>query len=194
MASIADNAFEIERRLINLKFNTNMPAGAGVLGYDGDPNAVNPSNSPGEELIYYVAQGATFMQSSGNLWFKEALPNTWVILSGSGGTSNTSLAIETIPPGGVVTMHTLDLSSNQSFDFSSEIRMLNNISFSKYSAVTDGTGSSMIWNEYSFLGDIINVDIDISVDGTGSNCLFRITNNETNDVTARVKVAAYYEL
>jgi len=77
MASIDGNSFELERRLIQLKYNTNMPAavGGGVLGFDNDPNtAVNGATS-GQTLIYNVALGASFLQSNGTLWYKQELPN-----------------------------------------------------------------------------------------------------------------------
>ena len=60
MASINDNAFEIERRQIQLKYNTNMPDST-TLGYDGNPNSVVNGSTAGESLIYNVAMGATFL-------------------------------------------------------------------------------------------------------------------------------------
>ncbi len=58
-----------------------MPGG-GTLGYDGDPNLVPtpPLGTPGENLLYYVAQGATYMESSGTWWRKSILPNHWDIV------------------------------------------------------------------------------------------------------------------
>src|SRR6056297_3332847 len=114
MAKIDNLQFEIERRAIQLKYNTNMPDDT-ILGYDGNPNSVVNGNTPGETLIYNVAQGATFLQSNGDWWQKKALPNTWEKIGGVG--SNTGqVASATIAPGTTQTFFTLDLNKNKTFD------------------------------------------------------------------------------
>ena len=83
MAITIDNIwFETQRRIALYKTGTVMPDSS-LLGYDGDPNAVDRVNSDGELLLYYSSQGSLFQQSTGDMWRKSSSPNTWVTI-GSG--------------------------------------------------------------------------------------------------------------
>jgi len=115
MADAVNNSFEIERRFIQLKYNTNMPDST-ILGYDSDPNAVTNGANGGETLIYNVAMGASFLQSTGALWFKSGLPNQWIEIGGSTTVAST-IATYTIPAGNTQLFFTLDLANNQTFEF-----------------------------------------------------------------------------
>jgi hypothetical protein len=192
MATIDGNSFELERRFIQLKYNTNMPAavGGGVLGYDGDPNSVTNGANSGETLIYNVALGASFLQSNGTLWYKQELPNKWVIIGGSTSTLNSTVVTKTVAAGATENFYTLALANNENFEFMNESTFGSDKSYSKYSALY--TGSSVVWNEYSFLGSMIDMDVEITVSGT--DCVFNVTNNEASDVTCSVKVETYNEL
>jgi len=188
MASIDGNAFETERRFIQLKFNTNMPDSS-TLGYDGNPNSVTNGANGGETLIYNVALGASFLQSSGALWFKKSLPNTWVELGGST-TVASNIVSYVIPAGNTQLFYTLDLANNQNFDFIVDTVHGTDRSLAKVSVLW--SDPSMEQNEYSFLGH--NIHIDIVASESGGNCLLNITNNEATDVTVIVKVDAFNAL
>jgi hypothetical protein len=189
MASLDGNAFEIERRQIQLKFNTNMPDDT-TLGYDGDPNSVVNGESAGQTLLYNVALGASFLQSNGTLWYKQELPNKWVIIGGSTSTLNSTVVTKTIASGNTETFYTLDLSNNKNFEFMNEATFGASKSYSKYSALYNG--SEMLYNEYSFLGTVFDMDIGITVSGT--DCVFSVTNNESSDIVCAIKVETYNEL
>lgn len=186
MATIENNAFEIERRCIQLKFNTNMPGG-GTLGYDGNPNNVVNGNTDGETLVYNVAQGSTFLQSSGEWWFKKSLPNTWVEI---GGATNVASNVVThdIPSGNTQEFYSLDLGNNKSFEWVVDTTNLGTggTSLSKLSSLYNDP--DMFSNEYSFLGD--NMDMAIDITASGTDCVFEITNNEASTLTCSVKVEA----
>lgn len=94
MATVAENSFEIERRVILFKPTTTMPDNS-LLGYDGNPNSVVNGNTPGETLVYNCPMGTMYIQSNGDEWRKKSTPNNWVELGGGGG-SSTFLSIETI--------------------------------------------------------------------------------------------------
>lgn len=81
--SIDDLWFELQRRVPLYKTGTTMPDGS-LLGYDGDPNAVDKDNSAGETLVYYSAQGTLYQESNGNMWRKSESPNTWLSVGGGG--------------------------------------------------------------------------------------------------------------
>lgn len=184
MASIDGNAFEIERRFIQLKYNTNMPDNT-ILGYDGDPNLVSNGATGGETLIYNVALGASFIQSNGTLWFKKALPNTWVELGGTT-TITSDIVTYVIPPGNTKQFYSLDLNNNKSFEWIVDTTAAAGTALSKLSSLYNN--SVMTSNEYSMLG--YNVDMDINITASGTNCNFLITNNEASDITCTVKVDA----
>jgi hypothetical protein len=93
MGMLENHQFELERRVILFKPDTTMPDNT-LLGYDGDPNAVDEHNSDGEFLLYHSPLGTQYIQFNGVEWRKRALPNVWVELGGGGGTS-TLLSIET---------------------------------------------------------------------------------------------------
>ena len=85
MAITIDNIwFETQRRIALYRTGTVMPDSS-LLGYDGNPNAVDRDNSDGELLLYYSSQGSLFQQSTGDMWRKSLLPNTWVTIGGGSG-------------------------------------------------------------------------------------------------------------
>src|SRR6056297_1270111 len=149
MAKIDNLQFEIERRAIQLKYNTNMPDDT-TLGYDGDPNAVVNGNTSGETLIYNVALGATFFQSDGTWRQKKALPNTWEEIGGTGSTTG-QIVSHTIAPGDTETFYVLDLSKNQGFDFTVLSTMGINRERSKIDAMYNPDTDEMLFNTYSYL-------------------------------------------
>ena len=85
MADPVINQFEIERRVITWSPLTTLNDGITPLGYDGNPNLVNPLGTPGEQWLYSVPIGQFYKQSNATLWWKNGLPNTWIELSGGGG-------------------------------------------------------------------------------------------------------------
>lgn len=182
MASIDGNAFEIERRSIQLKFNTNMPDDT-TLGYDGNPNSVTNGATDGQTLIYNVAQGATFMQSNGTWWFKKSLPNTWIEIGGATNVAS-NVVTHTIPAGQTQQFYSLDLSNNQSFEWVVDTTAAGGNSLSKLASLYNN--SQMSFNEYSVLGEDVAMDINITASGT--DCIFQITNNEASSITCSVKV------
>lgn len=190
MATVESNAFEIERRCIMLKFNTNMPGG-GILGYDGDPNLVTNGNTSGETLIYNVAQGSTFMQSDGTWWRKSTLPNTWDVV-GSGAGSG-SIVQKSVATKQTENIYSLDLSNNQVFDWTIHVinTNTNEVSFSKISALYDGT--TITSTEYATLGHVINFTSSIYyVDDNGTDlCKFDIYNDEDNEITVNIKLETF---
>lgn len=190
MASIENNAFEIERRCIQLKFNTNMPGG-GTLGYDENPNNVVNGANNGETLIYNVAQGSTFLQSNGKWWFKKSLPNNWIEIGGATNVASNVVSHD-IPSGNTQQFYSLDLGNNKSFEWVVDTTNLgtNSTSLSKLSSLY--SDPDMFSNEYSFLGEDMAMDINITASGT--NCVFEITNNEASTINCAVKVEAMNEL
>lgn len=188
MASTTQNFFELERRFIQLKFNTNMPDDT-ILGYDGDPNIVVNGATSGETLIYNVAQGASFLQSSGALWFKQALPNTWVQLGGATSVAS-NVVTHVIPAGNTQQFYSLDLSNNQTFEFIMDVVQGTDRSVTKLSLLW--SDPDMDYNEYSILGHNIRVDFEPSE--SGGNAIVEVTNNEATDVTVTMKVEAFSAL
>ncbi|QJT71457.1 hypothetical protein GR28A_00169 [Vibrio phage vB_VcorM_GR28A] len=92
--TVANNAFEIERRVVLLKPTTTMPDNT-QLGYDGNPNAVETDTAlqtAGEFLIYNAPQGTFYMESDGELHRKKegGAGGAWV-LAGSGAGSDDNL-------------------------------------------------------------------------------------------------------
>ena len=189
MATIASNAFEIERRLISLKYNTNMPDNT-ILGYDGDPNLVVNNSNPGQTLIYNVALGATFLQSTGQLWYKQELPCKWVLIGGSTTTLNSTVVTKTIAFGDTEVFYTLALSKNKNFEFMVESTLGTSKSYAKFSALY--TGTDIVSTEYSFLGT--DLDMEVVIEKVGTDCVLSITNNEATDLTCSVKVESLNEL
>jgi len=86
MADPIINQFEIERRVITWSPLTTLNDGITPLGYDGDPNLVNPVGTPGEQWLYSVPIGQFYKQSNATLWWKNGAPNTWInLVTGGGG-------------------------------------------------------------------------------------------------------------
>ena len=87
MADIASLQFELERRTVLFKKNTTMPDSS-QLNFDGNPNTVSNGATQGETLIYNCPLGTHFQQSTGEMFYKTSLPNTWTqVGSGSGAVS-----------------------------------------------------------------------------------------------------------
>lgn len=188
MASIDGNAFEIERRCIQLKFNTNMPDDT-TLGWDNDPNTVSNGNTDGESLVYNVAMGSTFLQSNGKWWFKKSLPNTWIEIGGATSVSS-NVVTYTIPAGNTQQFYSLDLTNNQNFDFTIDTVHGSDRSYAKHAVLW--ADPDMEQNEYSFLGH--NIDTTVTASGGGTTGVLEITNNEATDITCSVKVEAFNAL
>jgi len=88
MADPVINQFEIERRVITWSPLTTLNDGITPLGYDGDPNLVSPTGTPGEQWLYNLPIGQFYKQSDATLWWKNGTPNTWTqVLGGSSSTS-----------------------------------------------------------------------------------------------------------
>ena len=188
MANAENNAFEIERRLILLKYNTNMPDDT-ILGYDGDPNDAVNGNTDGETLIYNVSLGAHFMQSDGTMWRKVSTPNTWVKVGATESAITGKVVSKTVAVGTTENFYSLDLNKNDSFDFT-----LNALSNGlKHRAKMDALydGNSILWNTYSFLGEDLDLAISIYVDS--GYCNFDITNNGSYDADCEVQLKTFYE-
>lgn len=188
MASINGNAFEIERRQIQLKFNTNMPDDT-ILGYDGNPNSVVNGNTDGESLIYNVAMGATFLQSNGNWWFKQALPNTWIQVGGATSVAS-NVVTYTIPAGNTQQFYSLSLANNQNFEFIMDAVQGTDRSLTKISLLW--ANPNMEFNEYSILGHHIRLKFEPSE--SGGNAIIEVKNNEASSVTVTMKVEAFNAL
>lgn len=184
MASIDGNAFETERRFIQLKFNTNMPDET-ILGWDNDPNTVVNGNTDGETLIYNVAMGASFLQSDGTLWFKKTLPNTWIEVGGATSVAS-NVVTHVIPAGNTQQFYSLALGNNQSFEWVVDTTATAGTALSKLSSLYNDP--DMVFNEFSMLG--YDVDMDINITASGTDCNFAITNNEATSITCSVKVDA----
>ena len=98
MGQIENLIFEVERRVALFKSTTTMPDGS-QLGYNGDPNLVSQTGTPGEYLIYVSPTGTRYQQNDGTQWYKKTAPNTWAQFgtgtggSFTGGTINSSINV-----------------------------------------------------------------------------------------------------
>jgi hypothetical protein len=97
MGQIDNLVFEVERRVPLFKSTTTMPDGS-QLGYNGDPNLVSQTGTPGEYLIYVSPTGTRYQQNDGTQWYKKTAPNTWTQFGNnsgilSGGTINGNLTV-----------------------------------------------------------------------------------------------------
>jgi hypothetical protein len=88
MATVDSNAFELERRGFQWSMNNTLDDGVTSLLYDSSPNAAVDGNTDGETKLYSLLPGATYFQSTGELWLKTGSPNTWDQIS-TGGSGNT---------------------------------------------------------------------------------------------------------
>lgn len=77
MATVEQNAFELERRGYQWSMNNTLDDGSTSLLYDNDPNQASNTGTDGEKKLYSLLPGATYFQSNGNLWLKTNTPNTW---------------------------------------------------------------------------------------------------------------------
>lgn len=189
MASIDGNSFELERRSIQLKYSTNLPDDT-TLGYDSDPNLVTNGANAGETLIYNIPIGASFLQSNGTLWYKQQLPNKWVIIGGSTTTLNSTVVTKTIASGDTERFYTLDLDNNKNFEFVVDTTFDGSKSLSKHSVLY--TGGEVLANEYSFLGGVF--DYDITFTASGTDCLVDVANNEAAEIICSIKVETFNEI
>ena len=78
MATVAGNAFELERRAFMWSKDNTLDDGVTSLLWDADPNTVSNGNTDGESKLYSLLPGATYFESSGTWWLKIASPNTWI--------------------------------------------------------------------------------------------------------------------
>ena len=189
MADLNNVAFEVERRMISLKHNTNMPDST-TLGYDGDPNLVVNGSTGGQTLVYNVALGATFLQSNGCLWYKQELPCKWVLIGGSTTTLNSTIVTKTIAFGDTEVFYTLALSKNKNFEFMVESTLGTSKSYAKFSALY--TGTDIVSTEYSFLGT--DLDMEVIIEKVGTDCVVSVTNSEAIDLVCSIKVESFNEL
>ncbi len=96
MSQIDDILFELERRVILFKSTTTLPDSS-PLGYNGDPNSAVDGNTAGETLIYNCPVGSRYQQDDGTQWYKETLPNTWMLFgSGEGIVEATYSELQTL--------------------------------------------------------------------------------------------------
>ena len=192
MAKIDNLQFEIERRAIQLKYNTNMPDET-TLGYDGDPNSVVNGNTSGETLIYNVAKGSTFFQSDGTWWLKAGLPNLWKEIGGAGSTTGQVIS-KTIAPNATEVFYVLDLNNNQCFDFTVLSTMGTISERSKLDAMYSVNTDEVVFNTYSYLAKSSPLDVVINIYSDSGNCILDIKNNESTDVTCEVQLMTFYEV
>lgn len=191
MPRVDSLAFELERRAIQLKFNTNMPDDT-ILGFDSDPNTAVNGNTGGETLIYNVAVGATFFQSNGSWWQKKGYPNLWEEIGGTGSTTG-EIVSKTIAPGTTELFYTLDLSQNEGFDFT--ILAVKDVKRErlKMDAMYDPETDSMLSNTYSVLTkEPLNMKVNIYKDG--NNCILDIENNEAQDITCQIQLITFFDI
>lgn len=66
--TLANLQTEIKRVPRLLKPTTSLSLG--ILGWDSDPNLVDPTNSEGEYLLYNIASGSFYLTTLGSLWCK----------------------------------------------------------------------------------------------------------------------------
>lgn len=182
MASVTTNWFEIERRNIMFKPTTTMPEGS-ALGYNGDPNLVINGNTDGETLLYNSPIATMYAQSDGIIWYKQQLPNVWLQIR-SGSSDTCCILVEKVVSGNDEEIfYTLDLSTYQGFDWTIEASYLTRHSIRKVMAsYNEGILDN---NEFGILGYYF--DIEISIYKDGSNCIFKIINNESYDINCKVK-------
>lgn len=184
MPSVTTNWFEIERRNIMFKSTTTMPDGSS-LGYDGDPNFVINGNTDGETLLYNSPIATMYTQDNGDIWYKKQLQNTWVKIGGSsGGDCDCYTIIEkTVASGSEEIFFTLDLNTIKSFEWTTELSNTDRYYTSKVMAVY--SESVLDSNEFGILGYYFDMNISVYKDGT--NCIFKIINNETFDLNCKIK-------
>ena len=91
MADPASNWFEIERRVITWSPLSTLNDKITPLGYNGDPNLVNPLGTPGEQWLYNLPIGQFYKQTNATLWWKNGTPNTWINIVTGGGAGVTGI-------------------------------------------------------------------------------------------------------
>jgi hypothetical protein len=86
MATVDSNYFEIQRRGFQWSKNSTLDDGVTSMIWDSDPNNAVSGNTAGETKLVEMPIGAQFMQSTGILWLKTTMPNTWINLNSGSGT------------------------------------------------------------------------------------------------------------
>lgn len=82
MASPETNFVEIQRRAFFWTHRTTLDDGQTALTFDADPNTAVAGNSPGEDKIIAMLDGAFYYQSNKTLWLKvDAETNKWIVVS-----------------------------------------------------------------------------------------------------------------
>ena len=77
MATVESNFFEIQRRAYQWSRNSTLDDGVSPLGWDNDPNLVVSGRTAGETKLYAMPIGALYLRSTGELYYKNAMPNVW---------------------------------------------------------------------------------------------------------------------
>ena len=77
MATVESNFFEIQRRAYQWSRSSTLDDGNTPLGWDNDPNLAVSGNSAGETKLVAMPIGALYIRSSGQLYYKSAMPNVW---------------------------------------------------------------------------------------------------------------------
>ena len=90
MATIDQAIFELARRGYQWSKNSTLDDGVTSMLFDADPNTAVSGNTPGETKLVAMPIGGMFIQSSGTLWVKKVMPNTWAELSTASGTDHFS--------------------------------------------------------------------------------------------------------
>jgi len=123
MATVASNAFELERRAFMWSKDNTLDDHVTSLLWDADPNTIVDGNSPGETKLYSLLPGATYVEGSTGAivwWQKISLPNIWIKV---GATSFTTL----IPRTDVFTISNIDI-TNGYLQLSNVVNISNHIS------------------------------------------------------------------
>ena len=172
MATLDSLQFEMERRVILFTPITSMPDDTS-LGYNGDPNLANPSNSDGEFLLYHSPNSTRYAEfdASQNVlqeWYKEGQPNTWSFLGS--GALDTSVGVINVGDGSAGVFLGYDASGNIE---------LRTVSGSGAAIVSESGNQIIISIDASFSGEInygVNVgigDASVYVQKVGNALEFR---------------------
>jgi hypothetical protein len=78
MATVDSNFFEIQRRGYQWNKDSTLDDLVTSLLWDTDPNTAVAGATPGQTKLVAMPIGSQFMESSGILWCKTVMPNTWV--------------------------------------------------------------------------------------------------------------------
>lgn len=81
MATVDSNFFELQRRAYQWNRFSTLDDGSTSLLYDANPNLAVNGNTPGETKLISLPIGGFYVTSTGVLYFKNAMPNTWSVVS-----------------------------------------------------------------------------------------------------------------